>query len=210
MDDSSRAEQQVIAKQAAISHLDRRVSELRDKRTRAESQKQAEARSLKDQKIAIWWRSHPDIKTDHLEVRRTVLFWLALILFILILLRVQPLTQFVTARYEALNTRSPQDIALFLAGSVVGLVALSAAFITFYYLLFLLPFVDIPKWQLERHQRELTEQRMAISRQAEQEATREIETKYAPAMVSIDHEIREAEGHIEKLKKDMDRLTMGM
>jgi len=210
VDDSSRAEQQVIAKQAAISHLDRRISELKEKKHQVESQQRAEARSLRDQKIATWWRAHPDIKTDHLETRKTVLFWLALVAFVLILLRIRPLTEFVTTRYAATDFGSAQQAALFLGGAAVGVVLLLIVFLLYYSAIFLLPFVEIPRMLLRRQQRQLNEQRMAISRQAEQESAQEMEAKYAPALASIDREIAEAETHMERLKRDMDRLAMEM
>ncbi len=208
MDNTSRTEQQVIAKQAAISYLDRRLNELKEKRNQIDGQKRTESKSLRDHKVATWWHSHPDITTDHLALRSTWLFWLALVVFILIVSRVSRFTDFVMQRYRSTNFGSPQDLALFLGVAAVAFCALCIAFIVFYYVFFLIPFVEIPKRQLQRRQRELNERRMTIAHQAEQEATREIEAKHASALAEIDQEIAETEAQIGRLKHDLDRLAM--
>jgi septal ring factor EnvC (AmiA/AmiB activator) len=208
MDDPSRTEQQIIAKQAAISYLDRRINELKETRTRVDTQRHSDARSLTAQKIAAWWDSHPDVTTDHLGKRATWLFWLALIIFAVILYMISPFREFVLTRYHAVNMHSAQDVALFLGGAAGGILILCIVFMVYYFMFFLLPFIEIPKKILEQRQRNLNEQRLAAMHQAEEEVAQEMETKYAPTIGSIDRDIAEAEAQIDRLKRDMNRLTM--
>jgi len=208
MDTSNRTEQQVIAKQAAVSYLDRRVSELREAAIQVEAQKHAQHRSLTAQRVAAWWDGHPDITTDHLAKRATWLFWVALLLFVAILYVATPLRNLIVTRYHAADMQSAQDIALFVGGALGGLLVLCIVFAVYYLVLFLLPFIEIPKWRLEQQRRDLNEQRLSATRQIEQDVAREVDAQYAPVLASIHRDIAEAESQINRLKRDLDRLAM--
>jgi hypothetical protein len=136
------AEQQITARQAAISHLNRRIEELGEKRRGLAGEGQSDYPSSTDQEMAAWKAEHPYPKaTTGLSKRIQKRIVLAITLFALALYSISSFGLSFISGIRELDTNSLDEICLFIICIVFApylflmLVAIGVV-IFFYYRLF--------------------------------------------------------------------------